>query len=70
VRDQIHGGEKIVFQYTVLPRYLRKVDEVTGLIPFFYLKGISITEIPEVFRKMNGKDVTGLCISAVSKILK
>jgi hypothetical protein len=70
VRDQLHGGEKIVFQNTVLPRYLRKVDEVTDLIPFFSLKGISITEIPEVFRQMSGKDVPGLSISAVSKLLK
>jgi transposase-like protein len=70
VRDKLSEGPKIAFQNSVLPRYLRKLKEVEDLIPYLYLKGISTTEFPEVFRQLYGKDVVGISPSTVSLYIK
>lgn len=69
VRDRVAGPEKIVFASRTLPRYLRKADDVTELIPWMYLRGMSVGDFQPVFENMFGPGVKGLSPTTISRLM-
>ncbi|MCP5053620.1 MAG: hypothetical protein GY940_41015 [bacterium] len=45
---------KTLFQSRIIPRYLRRVDELDGLLPDFYLKGLMTGDFSGVFSLLLG----------------
>jgi transposase-like protein len=62
-------GDTTQFQPTMLPRYLRKMNEVEDIIPFLYLKGISTTEFSEAFKQLYGMHVQGMSPKTISTLI-
>ncbi|MCP5053450.1 MAG: hypothetical protein GY940_40165 [bacterium] len=50
------GADKIIFQSRIIPRYMRRVDELDALIPALYLKGFLSGDFSGVFSLLLGED--------------
>lgn len=69
VRDK--GGrtqEKIRFNSSILPPYLRKSRSMEELIPCLYLKGISTGDFSEALAALVGKEAQGFSPSTISRL--
>ncbi|WP_083927962.1 transposase [Desulfobacter curvatus] len=51
-------GDKIRFRSSILPAYLRKTKTMEVLIPWLYLKGVSISDFSEALWALAGIDGT------------
>lgn len=63
-----HDGEKIQFQSTILPPYLRRSKTIDELVPWLYLRGISTGEMAEALQTLLGPDVEGLSANVVTRL--
>jgi transposase-like protein len=54
VRDRGSGDDKLSFQLSIIPKYLRKVEDVEDIIPYLYLQGISTTNLPSALDQVYG----------------
>ena len=58
-RDLRNDSESpIVFNSTIVPKYLRRAEKIEDLIPFLYLKGISSSHFSEVLSKLSGDEIS------------
>jgi len=48
----------IIFNSTIVPKYLRRADKLEDLMPFLYLKGISSNDFSEVLSKLSGTEIS------------
>jgi transposase-like protein len=72
VRDRkvtAEEGEKIRFTSQMLPRYLRRVSDITEMIPWLYLKGLSVAQFSDVFDGLYGQGAKGISPATVSSLL-
>jgi transposase-like protein len=69
VDDRRTDGNGVRFQFTskILPPYLRKTREISDLVPWLYLKGISTGEMPDALVHL-GFDGTGLSPTSVTRM--
>jgi transposase-like protein len=69
VRDRhTNPSEKIRFNSSVLPPYLRKTKSVDELIPWLYLKGISTGDFSDALAALFGTDAPGFSATTVSRL--
>jgi transposase-like protein len=69
VLDKGRGVEPVKFTSRMLPRYLRKSFDMTELIPWMYLKGVSESDFQSVFEGVTGRPTQGLSSSTISRLL-
>ena len=72
VRDRryVPDEEKLRFQSSIVPPYLRKAKSVEELIPWLYLKGVSTGDFSEALAALLGKDAKGLSASTITRLKK
>lgn len=66
-------GERVNFNSTLIPKYLRKsksIDTCDILAAYAYLKGISENDIPDVLSKILGQEAKNLGHDVVSRLKK
>ena len=69
VRDRhTNPSEKIHFNSSILPPYLRKTKSVEELIPWLYLKGISTGDFSDALAALVGTDAPGFSAATVSRL--
>jgi transposase-like protein len=67
ILDRKDGTEKVTFNSNVLPPYLRRTPDVTDLVPWLYLMGISSTQISDVATAIFGESAKGFSPATVLK---
>ena len=67
-RDRQKGSEKIRFNSSIIPIYLKKTRSMETLIPWLYLKGISTGDFTEALSALVGLDAPGLSASTISRL--
>lgn len=65
IRDK--SGQRIKFNSTLLPPYLRKTKSVEEVLPWLYLKGISTGDFQEALQALFGSEAKGLSASTISR---
>jgi transposase-like protein len=68
VRDQFSRGDGIMFNSSIVPKYLRRTGDLNELIPVLYLKGISTGDFVEALKPILGERATNLSPSVVSRL--
>jgi putative transposase len=69
VRDRHKNpSEKIHFNSSILPPYLRKTKSIEELIPWLYLKGISTGDFSDALAALVGTDAPGFSAATVSRL--
>ncbi len=66
-RGQEHS-EAVNFTSSILPKYLRRSRNMSELIPWLYLRGISTGQFQEALEALVGPDAKGLSASAVTRL--
>ncbi len=71
-RDKMgsQASERIEFQSSLIPKYLRKTGSLEDLIPWLYLKGISAGDMAEALESPVGENAAGFSQPVVSKLKK
>jgi len=67
-RKANNGSERIRFQSSILPPYLRRSKSMEELIPWLYLKGVSTGDFTQALSALVGKDAPGLSSATVSRL--
>ena len=60
--------ERVHFQSSILPPYLRKTKSLEALIPWLYLKGVSTGDFSDALAALLGKDAPGLSAATISRL--
>ncbi len=68
VRDRGQQAEKVRFTSSILPPYLRKAKSVEDLLPWLYLKGISMGDFQEALAALLGPNAAGLSSTTISRL--
>jgi transposase-like protein len=69
VRDR--GTEdKIRFQSSILPKYVRRTKSLEALIPWLYLKGVSSNAMQDALSALLGPDAPNLSPDTISRLAK
>jgi len=63
-------GDRMRFQSSIIPPYLKRTRSVEELVPWLYLRGISTGDFPQALEALLGKDATGLSASSVVRLKK
>jgi transposase-like protein len=63
-------GERVNFNSTLIPKYLRKSKSIDTWAAYAYLKGISENDIPDVLSKILGQEAKNLGHDVVSRLKK
>jgi len=63
---EAEGGEK--FSSAILPRFMRRMPSIEGLIPVLYLKGISTGDFSEALAAILGDGAKGLSASTITRL--
>ena len=63
-------GNRLRFQSTLLPPYLRRSKSIEELLPWLYLKGISTGDFGEALQALLGTDAPGLSASTIVRLKK
>lgn len=66
VRDR--SGEGVKFNSNLIPPYLKKTKDITELIPWLYLKGISTGDMQPALASILGQDAKGLSANSVCRL--
>lgn len=68
VRDRGDSNQKIQFQSSLIPPYMRRSATIDEMLPVLYLKGISERDFTEVLRPIFGDDAKNLSPSVISRL--
>ena len=68
VRDRAPESGQLKFTSTILPPYLRRAKSIKDLLPWLYLKGISIGDFSEALAALLGPDAPGLSASTITRL--
>lgn len=68
VRDRSEEEEKIRFQSSLIPPYMRRTATIDKVLPLLYLKGISEADFVEVLSPIFGEQVKNLSPSVISRL--
>ena len=68
VRDRGEGEEKIHFQSTLIPPYMRRSATIEKMLPLLYLKGISERDFVEVLSPIFGESASNLSPGVISRL--
>lgn len=67
VRDR-RTTDRITFNSSILPRYLRRVPSIDALIPALYLRGISTGDFTEALESILGPNAAGLSAANIVRL--
>jgi putative transposase len=71
VRDRSgQCSDRVYFNSSILPPYLRKTKSMEQLIPWLYLKGISTGDFTDALAALVGKGAPGLSAPTISRLKK
>jgi len=56
--ENVSAEEKIMFTSQMIPKYLRRSENIEDFIPYLYLQGISSTRFSDVLSQLLGKPVS------------
>jgi transposase-like protein len=70
VRDISGSEEKISFESSLLPRYLRRTEHVEEFIPWLYLQGLPVNKVGEALSRLYGQEVKGLSSTSISRLIE
>jgi transposase-like protein len=62
------NGDRMRFQSSILPPYLRRTKAIEELIPWLYLKGVSTGDFSEALGAILGKNAVGLSPANVVRL--
>lgn len=68
VRDRSEEKEKIRFQSSLIPPYMRRTATLDKVLPLLYLKGISESDFMEVLSPIFGEQAKNLSPSVISRL--
>ena len=69
VRDRSgQCSDRVYFNSSILPPYLRKTKSMEQLIPWLYLKGISTGDFTDALAALVGKAAPGLSAPTISRL--
>ncbi|QDV23867.1 Transposase, Mutator family [Aureliella helgolandensis] len=69
VRDKSSdAGDRMCFTPSVLSAYLRRTDKIEELLPWPYLKGVSIDDFAEALQSLLGENAMGLSANVVVRL--
>src|SRR3990167_4334100 len=68
VRDRGEQSEKIQFQSSLIPPYMRRTATLNEVLPLLYLKGISEGDFIEVLSPIFGEQTKNLSPSVISRL--
>ena len=68
VRDRSEEKEKIRFQSSLIPPYMRRTATLDNVLPLLYLKGISESDFVEVLSPIFGEQAKNLSPSVISRL--
>ena len=68
VRDRSEEKEKIRFQSSLIPPYMRRTATLDKVLPLLYLKGISEADFVEVLSPIFGEQAKNLSPSVISRL--
>ena len=68
VRDRGEGEDKLKFESTIIPKYLRRSGDMNELLPLLYLKGLSTNEFVEALTPVVGEQAKNLSGSVISRL--
>lgn len=68
VHDRGKDGEKVRFNSSILPKYLRRTASLEELLPWLYLKGVSTGDFQDALAALLGQGAAGLSASTVSRL--
>ncbi|MDR0621037.1 MAG: IS256 family transposase [Deltaproteobacteria bacterium] len=69
ITDRKAEGEPIAFASRMVPRYLKRSNDLAEFIPWMYLKGISESDFQSVFEALHGQKVKGLSSSTINRMM-
>jgi transposase-like protein len=69
IRDRGDPLSKIGFTSSMLPKYVRRLDDFNQLLPWLYLNGFSTGQFEEVFRHLFGNGFKGLAPTTISRVI-
>ena len=64
------NSEKICFQSSVLPKYLRRTKCLERLLPWLYLKGVSSGNFQDALAALLGPDAPNLSADTILRLTK
>jgi transposase-like protein len=70
VLDRGKDSPKLEFKPSMIPRYLRRLDDLTDLIPWLFLNGFSTAQFEDVFSLLFGPAFKGLSASTISAVVR
>ncbi|MBI3466153.1 MAG: IS256 family transposase [Planctomycetes bacterium] len=70
VRDKRPAEERVTFNSSILPPYLRRSKNIDELIPWLYLKGISTGDFSEALQALLGPDAPALSANVVTRLVE
>ena len=68
VRDQSDEDDKIRFQSSLIPPYMRRCATIDKVLPLLYLKGVSEADFVEVLTPIFGDSVKNLSPGVISRL--
>ena len=69
IRDRAaEQKKKIAFKSLVLPNYLRRSKDIDEMLPYLYLKGISLGDMQEALAALWGDDVPNLSPATIRRL--
>jgi putative transposase len=68
VRDRSDESEKIRFQSSLIPPYMRRTATLNQVLPLLYLKGISESDFVEVLMPIFGEEAKNLSPGVISRL--
>lgn len=68
VRDQFSKGDGIMFNSSIIQKYLRRTGDLNELIPVLYLKGVSTGDFVEALKPIVGDAANNLSPSVVTRL--
>jgi len=68
VRDRANTNDKIRFQSSLIPPYMRRTATLNEVLPLLYLKGISERDFVEVLKPIFGDQTKNLSPSVISRL--
>lgn len=63
-------GEKIKFNSSFLPPYLKRTKQLSELLPLLYLKGLSTGDFAEALSVLLGKNAPGLSPNTIARLTR
>lgn len=68
VRDRVPGQDDIKFNSSLIPRYLRRSQNMEEFLPLLYLKGISTGDFSDVLTPLLGENAKNLSPGVISRL--